>query len=196
MLWEITIYKHNRWQQKLPYFFCFFPQQLWEQSTSILWQGREYTNICHQKYAAIKGKSLCVTASNQWQRQARAESREGVCNSTDANTWFFLQIRSYWRVTKPRCSSTREHLTCLLLSSGPDTGGERGPTQLLRRAMLQQTHQGLHKHCPPQGCITELIHSQEPANINNTAQYSQTGSTSSTPYSVRKITCWSDRLIN
>lgn len=141
-------------------------------------------------------KSLCVTASNQWQRQVRAESREGVCNSTDANTQLFLQIRSYWRVTKPRCSSTRKHLTCLLLSSGPDTGRERGPTQLLRRGMLQQTHQGLHKHCPPRGCITELIHSQEPANINNTAQYSQTGSTSSTPYSVRKITCWSDRLIN
>lgn len=144
--------------------FCclfFFPWQLLEKSTTVLWQGREYINFCHQKYAAIKGKSLCVTAIKEWQRQVRVESRKGVCNSTDAHTGIFLHLRSYWRVTNPRCSSSREQFTWLLLSNGPDTGREKKHNQLMRRGMLQQTHQGLNKDWPP-----ELFHSQEPENIN------------------------------
>lgn len=58
------------------FFLLFFPSscQLLEQSTSVLWEGKEYTNICHQKYAAIKGKSLCVTAINQWQRAEKVSA--------------------------------------------------------------------------------------------------------------------------
>jgi len=74
-------------------------------------------------------KIRCRKRENKSLGGARAEHGDGVCNNTAASTQVFPQIRSNWGITNLRCRPTGEHLTWLLLSNGPYTGGVKAPMQ-------------------------------------------------------------------